>query len=99
MRQFHIYITSSPSKTLYTGVTSNLPNRIEQHRQKTVGFTAKYNITRLVFAEETNDPRAAIAREKQIKGMSRAKKIALIESANPGWVDLSENWFAWSEDK
>jgi len=57
------------------------------------GFTKKYNITKLVYYEETNDIQAAIAREKQIKGWVRSKKIALIESANPKWDDLSEGWF------
>ena len=57
------------------------------------GFTKKYNITKLVYYEETNDIQAAIGREKQIKGWLRSKKIALIESVNPGWNDLSESWF------
>jgi putative endonuclease len=57
------------------------------------GFTKKYNITKLVYYEETNDIQAAIAKEKQIKGWLRCKKIALIESVNPKWIDLSEEWF------
>ena len=57
------------------------------------GFTKKYNITKLVYYEETNDIQAAIGREKQIKGWLRSKKIALIESVNPEWNDLSESWF------
>jgi putative endonuclease len=57
------------------------------------GFTKKYNITKLVYFEETNDVQAAISREKQIKGWLRSKKIALIQSVNPGWTDLSEGWF------
>jgi len=64
-----------------------------QHKQKLVeGFTQKYNITMLVYYEVTNDVQAALAREKQIKGWRRSKKIALIESANPQWRDLSADW-------
>jgi putative endonuclease len=79
------------SGTLYTGVTNNLERRIYEHRHHLVkGFTKKYNIEKLVYFEETNDIHAAISREKQIKGWLRKKKIALIESMNPGWKDLSE---------
>jgi putative endonuclease len=95
MREYHVYIMSNRSRTLYTGVTSNLAQRVYTHKQKSVpGFTSKYNITRLVYAEATDDVNAAIHREKQIKGRLRAKKIALIESLNPEWDDLSETWFA-----
>jgi putative endonuclease len=81
------------SKTLYVGVTSNLEQRVQQHKQKLIpGFTAKYNITQLIYYEETSDVLTAIAREKTIKGWLRAKKIALIESANPKWLDLSTTW-------
>jgi putative endonuclease len=81
------------SRTLYTGVTNNLQRRVHEHKQKLVpGFTQKYNITQLVYFEETPDVRAAIAREKQIKGWLRTKKIALIESLNPAWRDLSNDW-------
>ncbi len=82
------------SKTLYTGVTNDLMLRVYEHKNKMVeGFTKKYNITRLVYFEETNDIQSAITREKQIKGWLRSKKIALIESVNPKWKDLSEGWF------
>jgi putative endonuclease len=68
--------------------------RVYEHKQKLVrGFTEKYNIHQLVFYEETSDVNAAIAREKQIKGWTRAKKIALIESMNPEWRDLSNGWY------
>jgi putative endonuclease len=81
------------SRTLYTGITNNLERRVQEHKSKTIpGFTQKYNITRLACYEETNDVRDAIAREKQIKGWLRSKKIALIESINPEWRDLSEDW-------
>jgi putative endonuclease len=72
------------SGTLYTGVTNNLLRRIHEHKNKLIeGFTKKYNITRLVYYEETSDVRSAITREKQIKGWLRRKKINLIESVNP----------------
>jgi putative endonuclease len=81
------------SRTLYTGVTNDLQRRVREHQQKQIpGFTQKYNITHLVYYEETPDVKAAIAREKQIKGWLRSKKIALIESLNPGWRDLSDEW-------
>jgi putative endonuclease len=81
---------TNKSRTLYTGVTNDLERRVYEHKQKLVaGFTAKYNIDRLVYYEATEDVNAAISREKQIKGWLRAKKIALIESMNPDWVDLS----------
>ena len=82
------------SKTLYTGVTNDLTRRVYEHKNKMIdGFTKKYNITKLVYFEETNDILSAITREKQIKGWLRSKKIALIGSVNPKWEDLSEGWF------
>jgi putative endonuclease len=82
---------TNESGTLYTGVTSNLVKRIYEHKHHLInGFTKKYKIGKLVYFEETNDINAAISREKQIKGWLRKKKIALIESMNPGWKDLSE---------
>jgi putative endonuclease len=82
------------SKTLYTGVTNDLMRRVYEHKNKMIdGFTKKYNITKLVYYEETDDVQAAIAREKQIKGWLRKKKMALIESVNPEWKDLSEGWY------
>jgi putative endonuclease len=91
--QYFVYIMTNMSGTLYTGVTNDLRRRVYQHRNKLVeGFTKRYNITRLVYFETTTDIRAAIAREKQIKGWRRSKKIALIESMNPEWRDLAEDW-------
>ena len=82
------------SKTLYTGVTNDLMRRVYEHKNKLIkGFTRKYNIRKLVYYETTDAIQAAIAREKQIKGWLRRKKIALIESVNPQWEDLSEGWF------
>jgi putative endonuclease len=88
MRQYWVYILSSNSRTLYTGVTKNLELRAAQHRQGLHGFTAKYRIKRLVYYETTCDVMAAIQREKQIKSWTRAKRVALIISVNPGWDDL-----------
>ena len=82
------------SRTLYTGVTDDLVRRVYEHKNKLIeGFTKRYNITRLVHYEVTSDVQAAIQREKQIKGWLRKKKIALIETVNPGWQDLSEGWY------
>jgi putative endonuclease len=83
------------SKTLYTGVTNNLERRVYEHKNKLVNsFTNKYNITKLIYYEETNDVQIALTREKKIKGWLRSKKIALIESQNPEWKDLSLEWYA-----
>lgn len=90
-RSYYVYIMASRSRTLYIGVTGDLPARITQHRSLAhEGFTRKYRCTRLVFVEETDDVFAALEREKQLKGWRREKKIALIEAANPGWDDLFE---------
>jgi putative endonuclease len=94
MNQYYVYIMTNRSKTLYTGVTNDLTRRVYKHKNKMIdGFTKKYNITKLVYFEETNDILSAITREKQIKGWLRSKKIALIGSVNPKWEDLSEGWF------
>jgi len=94
MRTYYIYILSSPGGTLYTGITNDIWFRVLSHkRKKQPGFTQKYNITRLVYFEETRYIHDALAREKEIKGWRRNKKIKLIESLNPKWVDLAENWF------
>jgi len=92
MQQYYVYIMTNRSDTLYTGVTNNLERRVYEHKHGLVeGFTKKYNLTMLVYYETTDDV-SAIAREKQIKGWLRSKKIALIESGNPQWRDLSEGW-------
>jgi len=94
-KSYWTYIMASNSGTLYTGVTSALYFRVQQHKRHTFeGFTAKYECTRLVWFEEFADVRNAIRREKQIKGWTRAKKIALIESENPRWEDIADNWGA-----
>ncbi|SCI67035.1 GIY-YIG nuclease superfamily protein [uncultured Clostridium sp.] len=91
---YFVYMLTNPSRTvLYIGVTGDLIRRLAQHRSgETGGFTARYHTHRLVYFEQTTDVRAAIAREKQLKGWSRAKKDALVESVNPLWQDLSASW-------
>jgi putative endonuclease len=97
-RQYHVYILTNRSGTLYTGVTGNLEHRVWQHRTGVdEGFTKRYKIDRLVYFEEFEDISLAIAREKQIKGWSRKKKIGLINEANPKWRDLSEGWYEEAE--
>jgi putative endonuclease len=82
--QYYVYIMTNASRTLYVGVTNNLERRIYEHKHKLIpGFTSRYNITRLVHFEPTSDVKAALAREKQIKGWLRRKKIALIAAENP----------------
>ncbi len=94
MNSYYVYILTNYSRTLYTGVTNNLHRRVYEHKKKLIpGFTHKYNINQLVYYEETSEVREAISREKQIKGWLRAKKIALIESKNPQWLDLSADWY------
>ncbi len=94
LKTYYVYIMASKSRALYTGVTGNLERRVLQHRGKLLpGFTARYNIHRLVCYEAFGEILAAIAREKQIKSWSRRKKIALIESVNRDWKDLSATWY------
>jgi putative endonuclease len=93
-RSYFVYIMSNVSKMLYVGVTNGLQKRVFQHKTKLVpGFTEKYNLYKLVYFEIFADIRAAIAREKEIKGWLRSKKVALIIAKNPQWNDLAENWF------
>jgi len=93
MKDYYVYILSNTSKTLYIGVTNNLERRVYEHKNKLIdGFTKKYNLTKLVYFETTTDIKAAIYREKQLKGWLRSKKIALIEQNNSNWQDLSLSW-------
>ncbi len=86
MKTYYVYIMASASRVLYTGVTNNLERRAREHKQKLVpGFSQQYNARELVYFEAFGNIRAAIAREKQIKGWLRKRKIALIESFNPRW--------------
>jgi putative endonuclease len=90
---YYVYIMASLSRVLYIGVTSNLERRVSQHKTHELpGFTSRYEVTRLVYYETLTDVRAAIALEKKLKAWSRAKKIALIESDNTDWKDLSDGW-------
>jgi putative endonuclease len=97
-RELHpcVYIMTNPRNTvLYTGVTSNIIKRVSQHQQKVLdGFTQKYNVVKLVYYEEFTTMPEAIAREKQIKGGSRQKKINLVNGFNPEWNDLSDKFLA-----
>jgi putative endonuclease len=93
-RLYAVYILASHSRVLYVGSTSDLVRRVYQHRTRSVkGFTQRYDITRLVFFEQTPNSRAAVEREQELKGWRRAKKVRLIESVNPGWLDLAADWF------
>lgn len=90
MKQFSVYIMSNHSHRLYVGVTNDLSRRVYEHKQQTTpSFTSRYNLTQLIHFENFSDVREAIAREKQIKGWTRAKKIALIELSNIEWRDLA----------
>ena len=89
MREYYVYILCNESGTLYTGVTNDLMRRVYEHKEKLYeGFTSRYNIGRLVYYESYPDVRDAIAREKQIKGWLRRRKIALIKSVNPKFKEI-----------
>ena len=93
-RKYYVYILTNGRRTLYVGVTNDIVRRVYEHKHKMVdGFTKKYNLTYLAYYDETADVMSAIAREKQIKGWRRSKKIALIESVNPNWKDLAMDWY------
>ncbi len=90
-KHYYIYISANKRNTvLYTGITSKLLERVQQHieKQEKKSFTAKYNVNKIVYYEEYNDVNTAVAREKQIKAGSRKKKVDLIESINPEWKNL-----------
>ena len=92
-RQYYVYIMASERQTIYIGVTNDLERRVWQHKNKTVpGFTARYDCTKLVYYETTENVTVAIERENQIKGWVRAKKVALVRLINPGFDDLSLEW-------
>ena len=92
-KTYYVYIlTNWNDKVMYIGVTNNLKRRIYEHKNKLInGFTARYNVNKLVYFEDTRDVRAAIAREKQIKGGSRKKKVDLVNGLNPEWRDLYDD--------
>jgi len=94
MRTYYVYIMASRSRVLYTGVTNDIVRRVDEHKRSlTPGFTSRYDITRLVYFEDFGDVRDAIAREKQLKGWVRSRKIQLIEEKNPTWEDVAAHWF------
>ena len=98
-KEYYVYIMTNKSRTLYTGVTNNIMRRVHEHKNKLVpGFTSKYNIQFLVYYESTSSIHVALELEKQIKGWLRSKKIALVNSTNPEWSDLSEGWFVEPND-
>ncbi len=93
-KDFYVYMMTNYSKTLYIGMTNNLMRRVLEHRYKLdPGFTAKYNITKLVYFEHFSSAMEAIAREKQLKNWHREWKINLIETVNKEWKDLSSEWY------
>ena len=95
-RYYCVYIVGSLSGTLYVGFSGNLHKRIFQHKfQHFEGFTDKYDVTRLLYWESYDDVHRALAREAQLKGWSRAKKIGLIGRRNPHWLDLAADWYPW----
>ena len=94
MKDYYVYVLASESRTLYIGVTNNLQRRVYEHKQGLIeGFTKKYRVHKLVYYETTTDVRLAIQREKQLKGWRRQWKTELIESMNPEWADLAEDWY------
>ncbi len=99
MGKYFTYIMSNRAGTLYVGVTNDLERRVYEHKTGAVsGFTSRYKVDLLVYYEEAGDAYAAIEREKQIKGWLRRRKIELIESFNPLWLDLAEGWYQKETD-
>ena len=99
-KQYYVYIlTNKANRVLYIGVTNDLKKRIYQHKNRLVkGFTKKYNLTKLVYYEATNDAYEAIKREKQLKNWHRDWKMNLIKQLNPGWQDLSAEFLEDAEN-
>jgi putative endonuclease len=98
-RTYCVYIMGSLSGTLYIGMTGNLHKRVFEHKfHRIEGFTDKNQVERLLYWEAFDDVQNAINREKQLKGWRRSKKIALIESVNPHWLDSAREWFPWMTD-
>ena len=94
MKTYYVYILQSKAGVLYTGFTNNLKKRVYQHKSKlNPGFTSKYDVTKLLYVETFSTPSSGISREKQIKNYKKKKKVALIDSQNKSWQDLSANWY------
>lgn len=92
-KQYFVYMMTNTTGMLYTGVTNDIERRVEEHKQKRIkGFTSRYNMTKLVYVESTDNVMDAIDREKQLKGWLRKKKVELINTLNPTWRDLIEDW-------
>ena len=93
-KHYYVYLlTNWNNKVMYIGVTGNLEKRIYEHKNKLIdGFSKKYNVSKLVYFEETRDVQTALAREKEIKKWRREKKDNLVITSNPEWKDLSEGW-------
>ena len=99
-KYYCVYIMGSLSGTLYIGFSGNLHKRVFQHKfHHFEGFTAKYDVTRLLYWESYDEVHRALARETQLKGWSRAKKVALIVKRNPRWLDLAADWYPWMESE
>jgi putative endonuclease len=93
-KEYYVYIMTNVARTLYVGVTNDLERRVYEHKHRDApGFTRRYGLTRLVYFEASSDILSAIEREKQLKGWVRRRKLALIETKNPKWNDLSVGWF------
>lgn len=92
MKLYYVYILASITRVLYIGISGNFGQRLAEHRSHKYpqSFTAKYNVTRLVYYEEYTRVQDALTREAQLKSWRRSKKVWLIEQRNPDWLDLSE---------
>ena len=95
----YTYILTNPSRTLYVGMTDDLRRRVFEHKTQLYenAFTARYRVNLLAYYEVLTDGNAALAREAQLKGWTRAKKVKLVERVNPHWADLSDRWYASDE--
>ncbi len=92
-RHFYVYLLANEARMLYVGVTNNLERRLSEHKHKLIpGYPRRYNLDRLLYYEEYTYVVDAIAREKQLKGWLRRRKVELIEAENPDWLDLSADW-------
>ena len=95
MKSYYVYILASKKNgTIYIGFTDDLQRRIQEHKEKSVsGFTARYNVTKLVYFEEYESSDEAYIRERRMKKWKRAWKLKLIEKENPEWKELAEDWY------